>query len=103
MRVCITIGYQQFLLPTDANLPALLKALAKATPIRDYDAHGHKIILRGEDDDEMTVKAEYVADNASYYRYIDRGNGSMERADAPGQVPRVRLAITPRRMLTVGS
>lgn len=102
MRVCITIGYDQFLLPSDVGLAAIMKALAKATPIVDYRAYDRKIILPAEDK-EMIVKAEYVADDALFYRYIDRGNGALAPAVAPGKVPPLRLALTPRRMLTVGS
>ena len=96
MRVCITIGHSEFLLPNDVGLQALAKTLAKAQPILSYHDYEKKIVLH-ETPTAMTLKIEYVPDDAIAEVWAPKGE-----LRAVVTYP-LRLTPPPRRMLTIGS
>lgn len=86
-QVMLTIGYTKLLLPDDANITTVLKALSRAELVRadrSYMSANPTIEL---DDDRPTIEMAYVSRKAKLTRY----------EPTPPEPPRPR---TPKRLTT---
>lgn len=70
MKVLLKIGYSTYILPNDQGVSTLMKAMAKATPVKSNHNYGKKPYIEIDEDQDShdrRLEMSYISDKCKIF------------------------------------